>query len=56
MEDGLQAIKDIYCALEIQWNRANAGNKAAGARARKSTLEMEKACKNLRKLSLKKHR
>ena len=38
--------------IENATAQAEKGNKAAGARARKASLELEKALKNFRKVSL----
>jgi hypothetical protein len=49
INDHMERIKDYF-------EDAESGNKAAGARMRKSSLELERALKNLRQYSLKAHR
>ena len=43
---------DLYAAFAEDAQKNLAGNKAAGLRARKASLEIEKLCKEFRKASL----
>ena len=46
----------LYALMVLEWRKALIGNKSAGTGFRKYAKEMEKLCKELRKLSLEKHR
>ena len=53
MENFVKQIEDAFNAfLEDANAQITKGNKAAGARARKASLDMEKKLKEFRKLSL----
>lgn len=45
-------ICDLNNTLAEEHNKTMQGNKAASVRARKATLEVEKLCKEYRKLSI----
>jgi len=53
MKELIEAIAKQYEAFKIDADKAARGNKAAGIRARKASLEIEKAMKLFRKESLK---
>jgi hypothetical protein BACCOPRO_00593 len=53
MNELIEKIKEAYTAMiEDAALQAEKGNKAAGIRARKSSLELEKLLKEFRKASL----
>ena len=52
MKETIKKITAIVEALQIELAKAAEGNKAAAARARKATLELEKLGKELRKQSV----
>ena len=53
MNELLTQIQDVYAAFSIDAGlQIEKNNKAAGTRARKASLELEKLMKEFRKLSL----
>lgn len=52
MEQIVKNINDLTAAFAADAEKAVAGNKAAGCRARKISLELEKALKSFRKISV----
>ena len=52
MKETIKKITAIVEALQIELAKAAEGNKAAAARARKTTLELEKLGKEFRKQSV----
>ncbi len=53
MENLIAKIQEVYSAFTTDANlQAGKGNKAAGTRARKASLELEKLMKEFRKASL----
>lgn len=52
MEALVKKINEIIAVFTAESEKAVAGNKAAGARARKASLELEKALKEFRKVSV----
>lgn len=53
MKELLEKIQEVYKAFETDAQlQIEKGNKAAGTRARKSSLELEKLMKEFRKLSI----
>lgn len=53
MNEILEKVKAAYAAFEAEATlQAEKGNKAAGTRARKASLELEKLMKEFRKVSL----
>lgn len=53
MKELIEKVAEIYATFEKDAKaQAEAGNKAAGTRARKASLEIEKAMKAFRKASL----
>lgn len=53
MKELIEKIQEVYAAFEADANaQVEKGNKAAGTRARKSSLELEKMMKAFRKASL----
>ena len=53
MKELVEKINELYAAFVVDAEaQAEKGNKAAGARARKSSLAIEKAMKEFRKASL----
>ena len=53
MEEIIAKIEEAYAAFETDAKlQAEKGNKAAGTRARKASLEVEKLMKQFRKVSL----
>jgi len=53
MNEILEKVKAAYAAFESEAvQQAEKGNKAAGTRARKASLELEKLMKEFRKVSL----
>lgn len=54
MNEIFAQINDLYAAFAEDAQKNLAGNKAAGTRARKASLELEKLMKEFRKASLSK--
>ena len=52
MKELVESIKAAYAVFEENAQKNFEGNKAAGARARKVSLELEKAMKEFRKKSV----
>lgn len=52
MNEIVAKLNDLYAAFEEDAQKNLAGNKAAGQRVRKVSLEIEKLCKEFRKASL----
>ena len=53
MKELVEKIQEVYAAFEADANaQVEKGNKAAGTRARKASLELEKMMKSFRKVSL----
>ena len=52
MKETIEKINEVIAALHAHLAKAAEGNKAAAARARKSTLELEKLGKAFRKQSI----
>ena len=52
MQEPIAKINDVIAALQADLAKAAEGNKAAAARARKSTLELENLGKAFRKQSI----
>jgi ABC-type lipopolysaccharide export system ATPase subunit len=53
MENLVKQIESVFSAFQVDANAQVAkGNKAAGTRARKATLELEKMLKEFRKASI----
>ena len=52
MEQIVKNINELTAAFAADAEKAVAGNKAAGCRARKISLEIEKALKSFRKISV----
>ena len=52
MKETLAKINEVIAALQADLAKASEGNKSAAARARKSTLELEKLGKAFRKQSI----
>ncbi len=53
MKELVEKIQAVYAAFEADANaQVEKGNKAAGTRARKASLELEKLMKGFRKASL----
>jgi hypothetical protein len=53
MKELVEKIQEVYAAFEADANaQVEKGNKAAGARARKASLEIEKLLKEYRKVSI----
>lgn len=52
MEELIKAIQTVQSNLNANLEAARIGNKAAAARARKNTLELEKLYKQFRKESV----
>ena len=52
MKELIAKINEVVAALQADLAKAAEGNKAAGARARKATLELEKLGKEFRKASI----
>ena len=52
MKVTIAKINEVIAALQADLAKASEGNKAAAARARKSTLELEKLGKAFRKQSI----
>lgn len=54
MEEIVKKINEQFAAFAADAEKAANGNKAAGTRARVASLEIEKALKEFRKISLSK--
>ena len=52
MKETIAKMNEVIAALQADLAKANEGNKAAAARARKDTLELEKLGKAFRKESI----
>ncbi len=52
MEELIKSIQTVQADLNINFEAALKGNKAAARRARKNTLELEKLYKQFRKVSV----
>lgn len=52
METLVKKIKELCAEFSAEAAKNLAGNKAAGTRARKASLELEKALKEFRKVSV----
>ena len=52
MKELVEKIDALYAAFKLDADKNVAGNKAAGVRARKASLEIEKALKEYRKASV----
>lgn len=52
MKDTVVKFNEVVTALQADFTKALEGNKAAAARARKATLELEKLGKQFRKESI----
>ncbi len=52
MKETIAKINEVLAVLQSELAKANEGNKAAAARARKATLELEKLGKEFRKVSI----
>lgn len=52
MKELISKISELFESFSSNADKAQAGNKAAGARARKASLEIEKALKQFRKTSV----
>ena len=52
MKETIAKINEVLSVLQTELAKANEGNKAAAARARKATLELEKLGKEFRKVSI----
>lgn len=52
MKELVAKINELTAAFAADAEKSVAGNKAAGARARKTSLEIEKALKEYRKVSI----
>lgn len=53
MKELVTKINELYASFAVDAEaQAEKGNKAAGARARKASLELEKALKEFRKVSI----
>jgi hypothetical protein len=52
MKELISKISELFEVFSSNAVKAQAGNKAAGARARKASLEIEKALKEFRKTSV----
>lgn len=52
MKQIVKKIDELFAAISVDANKAVEGNKAAGARARKNSLELEKVLKEFRKVSI----
>lgn len=52
MKELVEKINALYAAFAIDAQKNAEGNKAAGVRARKASLEIEKALKEYRKVSV----
>lgn len=54
MQDLINKIDEAYAAFKVNADKREKGNKAAGVRARKASLELAKMLKEFRKLSISK--
>ncbi len=52
MKELVAKINELCAAFAAEADKNVAGNKAAGARARKASLELEKVLKEFRKISV----
>ncbi|MGN1215437.1 MAG: histone H1 [Candidatus Cryptobacteroides sp.] len=52
MKETIKKITETVAVLQVELAKAAEGNKAAAARARKATLELEKLGKEFRKQSV----
>ncbi len=52
MKETIAKINEVLAVLQAELAKAGEGNKAAAARARKATLELEKLGKEFRKVSI----
>lgn len=52
MKETIAKINEVMAVLQAEFAKAAEGNKAAAARARKATLELEKLGKAFRKQSI----
>lgn len=52
MKTLVKKVEELFEAIQIDANKAAEGNKAAGARARKNSIELEKVLKEFRKVSI----
>ncbi|MCQ2154487.1 MAG: histone H1 [Bacteroidales bacterium] len=52
MKKLVKQIDELFAAISVDANKAVAGNKTAGARARKASIELEKVLKEFRKVSI----
>lgn len=52
MKETIAKIKEVIAVLQADLAKAAGGNKAAAARARKATLELEKLGKEFRRQSI----
>jgi len=52
MKKLVKQIEELFEAIKVDANKAVEGNKAAGARARKNSIEVEKVLKEFRKASI----
>ena len=52
MKELVEKVAELYAAFEKDAKQLENGNKAAGTRARKASLEIEKTMKEFRKASL----
>lgn len=48
----MKKYTELFASFLVDAEKAKAGNKAAGVRARKASLEIEKALKDFRKESM----
>ena len=52
MENSFEKIKSLVSGMEVDAEKAYSGNKAAGVRLRKSSMELRELCKSLKKETL----
>lgn len=52
MKETIAKINEVLAVLQAELAKVGEGNKAAAARARKATLELEKLGKEFRKVSI----
>lgn len=52
MKKLVKQIDELFAAISVDANKAAEGNKTAGARARKASIELEKVLKEFRKVSI----
>lgn len=55
MADELQDLERLVQSLREDFDKAERGNRAAGTRFRKGTVQASKLCKSLRQYSLEAH-